>query len=209
MRLHTMNYPELYSEWFQANAILRTIPMITDIFRTDENIIFLENLLAFNMSVAHGNSFETEILPGLWKCYLFPILSYFNHSCSPNVANIIQGNTMYCIACRELADGEQLFIDYVGFNEEISTAERQAILKKNWGFDCRCVRCSNNIEIETAQIRNATRMVRTNALLNTFLQNTLEVDGARGEAWTTQLGADIIAYRLKIEEFASNTAKLL
>ncbi|KAF1816506.1 SET domain-containing protein, partial [Eremomyces bilateralis CBS 781.70] len=74
---------------------------------------------------------------GLW-----PEASFFNHSCEPNVAKERVGREWRFWAAREVRQGEELCISYLGGEEgEMTREERQGRLKVEWGFECCCARC--------------------------------------------------------------------
>lgn len=74
---------------------------------------------------------------GLW-----PIASYWNHSCGPNVQKMREGKTWKFWASRNIVEGEELCISYLGGDERsIELEERRAKLKSTWGFDCACSKC--------------------------------------------------------------------
>lgn len=84
-----------------------------------------------------GESFpEAEMLG--WGVY--PRSSYFNHSCTPNVKKVRKGRTLEFVPMREIADGEELLISYLGDRSYNDGTERRAALKE-WGFDCMCAQC--------------------------------------------------------------------
>jgi hypothetical protein len=103
-------------------------------------------LFAFSSRDSH-NSFGIRSLEddgseffgyGCW-----PTASYFNHSCAPNVAKRRVGRTWEFTADTDISMGEELNITYLSGEERMSSREiRMRTLKKNWGFDCGCVRCS-------------------------------------------------------------------
>jgi len=93
-----------------------------------------------------GNSF------GIWDLQLagqelfgyamYPPASYFNHSCSPNLQKRRIGRFYEFFTCREVAEGEELCISYLGGAErELNKQARQKRLKEGWFFDCSCSRC--------------------------------------------------------------------
>jgi hypothetical protein len=76
---------------------------------------------------------------GIW-----PLASYFNHSCAPNVAKRREGRTWHFTAGEIIARGEELCISYLGGEEaRLSMKERYKSLEI-WGFDCSCVKCLND-----------------------------------------------------------------
>jgi SET domain len=81
---------------------------------------------------------------GVW-----PEASYFNHSCSPNVAKCRAGRQWQFWASRDIIAGEQLFISYLGGDEkDMSYDERKQRLNETWGFDCLCPRCAHDRKLE-------------------------------------------------------------
>ncbi|KAK2046780.1 SET domain-containing protein [Colletotrichum somersetense] len=72
----------------------------------------------------------------------WPAASYFNHSCAPNVGKKREGRAWEFRASRDVREGEQLCITYLGGEEkEMSRETRMTTLRRNWGFDCGCTRC--------------------------------------------------------------------
>ncbi|KAK3071621.1 Histone-lysine N-methyltransferase set-6 [Teratosphaeriaceae sp. CCFEE 6253] len=73
---------------------------------------------------------------------LYPPASYFNHSCSPNVAKKREGGAFSFWMSEDVQDRDQLCISYLGGDEKhLSLAERRERLNDVWGFDCGCERC--------------------------------------------------------------------
>ena len=72
----------------------------------------------------------------------WPKASYFNHSCAPSVTKTRAGREWVFKANRDVDEGEELCITYLSGEERVLAREkRRRILKKNWGFECACVRC--------------------------------------------------------------------
>jgi hypothetical protein len=75
---------------------------------------------------------------------LYPEASYFNHSCLPNISKVRVGRTWQFRTAREVVEGEQLCITYLGGDEkDLTVEERRQRLKGVWGFECMCERCRN------------------------------------------------------------------
>jgi hypothetical protein len=73
---------------------------------------------------------------------LYPAASYFNHSCIPNISKKREGRRWEFQTARDVADGEQLCITYLGGDErELTVTEKRERLKGVWGFECMCERC--------------------------------------------------------------------
>lgn len=78
---------------------------------------------------------------------LVPAMSYFNHSCAPNVC-VIQHNTVVNIyALRDIEVGEEVAISYIETNRP--TKDRRRCLQAEYNFYCRCSRC-NAAPVENA-----------------------------------------------------------
>lgn len=96
-----------------------------------------------------GNSF------GIWDLQLagqelfgyamYPCASYFNHSCSPNLQKRRIGRFYEFTTSREVAEGEELCISYLGGAErELDKQSRQKRLREGWFFNCSCSRCQGH-----------------------------------------------------------------
>jgi len=73
---------------------------------------------------------------GIW-----PVASYFNHSCAPNVEKRRVGRCWEFVAAREVWVGEELCITYQSGEDHLSRGQRKDALKRNWGFECCCEKC--------------------------------------------------------------------
>lgn len=73
---------------------------------------------------------------GVW-----PSASYFNHNCDPNTDKERVGRTWVFKAKRDIAADEEICISYLGKDMSVLREERNALLKKTWGFHCICQRC--------------------------------------------------------------------
>lgn len=76
---------------------------------------------------------------GVW-----PSASYFNHNCDPNTDKERVGRAWVFRAKRDIAAGEEVCISYLGKDMGILREERNALLRKTWGFDCICQRCKGD-----------------------------------------------------------------
>lgn len=72
---------------------------------------------------------------GLW-----PHASYMNHSCVPNTMRSFLGDLLVSRATRDVAEGEELFHQYVPVKALPDV--RQAQFLAGWGFACRCALCA-------------------------------------------------------------------
>lgn len=81
---------------------------------------------------------------GVW-----PAASYFNHSCAPNVGKRRVGRTWEFWAEKEIVQGEELCISYMGGDErDLDVGERRGRTGEIWGFVCGCARCVEEEEME-------------------------------------------------------------
>jgi len=83
---------------------------------------------------------------------LYPLASFFNHSCSPNVRAVQHGLTLTLCAAREVAQGEELCIEYVDTVRPVGP--RRAELKDLYCFDCSCERCRQELDEEAARAKS-------------------------------------------------------
>jgi len=77
---------------------------------------------------------------------VFPWVSYFNHSCIPNLRRY-QGDDFGMLevrAIRAIEAGEELCISYTDLH--FTTEDRRAVLKDYFGFTCMCQRCTDMTE---------------------------------------------------------------
>lgn len=191
LRLYKSDYAELRDDWFVAFKTVMEYPRIGNIFAADNDQYFLGHLLAHLMAITHANCFQGEIY-GVEFASLFPVASFFNHSCSPNVLNIVSGREMRCIAAQRIKPGEELCIAYANFAKYCRTEKRRKELKERWNFDCQCVRCRNDIEISREEIKDAKQRLKNN--YEEFIEEEFD------EVWTTAKGAHTIAYQSAVRE---------
>ena len=72
----------------------------------------------------------------------WPSASYWNHSCSPNILKRRVGRTWTFTTSRDVMEGEELCITYLGGEEEeLDVKARRDMLWKAWKFVCGCTRC--------------------------------------------------------------------
>jgi SET and MYND domain-containing protein len=110
-------------EKFPALAVGDTTMIVQLIGKIDQNTFGVR--FDRNLSYAFG---------------LFPNMSYFNHTCAPNVC-VIQHNTVLNImAMRDIEAGEEVGISYIETNR--NTKDRRKCLQVEYNFYCRCSRCN-------------------------------------------------------------------
>lgn len=74
----------------------------------------------------------------------FPMTSMLNHSCRPNcthyfVSGVGKSPKLVMRALQDIEEGEEIVYSYVPLYK--STAERKALLRRAYAFDCSCPRC--------------------------------------------------------------------
>ena len=72
---------------------------------------------------------------------LYPTQSLLNHSCNPNTEAIYIDNRCQIRATKNISAGEEVTIDYGPVFYLQPKEERQAILKHQYFFDCKCEAC--------------------------------------------------------------------
>ena len=76
---------------------------------------------------------------------LFPVLSYLNHNCWPNVSIEFYNNEQtwwgYLYAWNNIPKGTEVCISYIGFDDPKYRTARQERLN-NWRFICKCHICT-------------------------------------------------------------------
>ncbi|KAH8093734.1 SET domain-containing protein [Cristinia sonorae] len=108
------------------------------------DVITVENVRRI-LAVDAGNSF------GIWERPLidnsellgfavYPVPSFFNHDCSPNVQSSGHGRKLRFLTTRAVTSGEALCISY-GHVESLPMKERKKVLLEGWFFDCVCRKC--------------------------------------------------------------------
>ena len=79
---------------------------------------------------------------------LYPTFSFLSHSCLCNAKfNILRDRTLHLVAQTDIKAGEEITIQYM--TPMLGNVQRQQKIRKNWYFDCSCVRCSDSSELGT------------------------------------------------------------
>lgn len=94
------------------------------------------------LRIMEGNSFQVPTDAGV-RVELVLLGSRMNHSCLPNA---LRGpgrekGTVEVRALRDLGEGEEVNVSYIGEALSKPTAPRRAILEARWQFKCLCERC--------------------------------------------------------------------
>lgn len=87
-------------------------------------------------------------------CGIWSLPSFINHSCLPNTSWILVGRTLFVVASRDLAAGEEITFNYFDVLQPL--AERRNASKSRWGFICTCSRCSleEKVECHLQEVKN-------------------------------------------------------
>ncbi|KAI8958663.1 SET domain-containing protein [Daldinia sp. FL1419] len=112
--------------------------------------------------ILQTNSFRTGYHDGVNPFYsLFTEVSRLNHDCRPTCAYYFDHRDFHhkVLAVRDVEEGEELTIAYYDPLQSHST--RQEKLRKEWGFQCSCQRCSANA---TAIAESDSRVSQIHAL---------------------------------------------
>lgn len=80
---------------------------------------------------------------------IYPSASMMNHSCDPNITNSFVNDYLVVQASRNIPKGEEVFNCYGPHFHTTKLSERQEILRNQYFFDCKCVRCSSKVEFLT------------------------------------------------------------
>ncbi|XP_069689519.1 SET and MYND domain-containing protein 4-like isoform X2 [Periplaneta americana] len=75
---------------------------------------------------------------------LFPTLALFNHACDPGIIRYFQGTSVIVRAIKNIQCGEMIAENYGQIFTQTPRAERRAILKSQYRFDCVCVPCQED-----------------------------------------------------------------
>lgn len=125
---------------YQVYTSILTITSIKSVFDSDRKQRFLMHLIVHHLLIRQNNNFlevaeEKQFNVSSVAC----VLSLVNHSCTPNLFNFAVDNQEVCVTIRPIQKGEQLFISYL--RQDDITVQRQADLKHNYGFECKCGKC--------------------------------------------------------------------
>lgn len=126
-------------------SLLAVVPKMLLPYITQVLFRSLEGHSSYNVFSLRSLDERGEIGDAGSECFgygLWPIASYWNHSCAPNVQKQRSGRTWRFWANTDIAMGQELCISYLGGDERsMQRVERIAQLKDVWGFDCACLKC--------------------------------------------------------------------
>lgn len=77
---------------------------------------------------------------------VYEVTSRLNHDCLPNCRHrITAGGDLVLYTIKDIKQGEELTMDYL---QAVGTAaSRRAELAKDYGFECQCLSCTNNVTL--------------------------------------------------------------
>ncbi|TEB20644.1 hypothetical protein C9890_0036 [Perkinsus sp. BL_2016] len=111
---------------------------------------------------------------------LYPVASFFNHSCSPNVSHMSFGDVTIFRVNRNISKGEELFISYIGTDLLCeSTSVRHEFIGSR-DFVCHCEKCSLPetedpwVEELTLDVRLSLKLISQPARRSQFMRNLLK-----------------------------------
>ncbi|XP_041974587.1 SET and MYND domain-containing protein 4 isoform X2 [Aricia agestis] len=126
-----------------------------------EDVAFFGSLLLKNLQVLQFNAHEVFELqcprpkPGqniikhngksvFLAGAVFPTLALFNHSCDPGVVRYFWGPYVIVRAAKNIKKGEEVAENYGPIFTTVSKEQRQADLRSQYWFDCKCKPCEEN-----------------------------------------------------------------
>lgn len=101
-------------------------------------------------SVIHTNAYVGMVAGGTRHSVTFLTVSRINHSCLPNSSlrvSTTPSDLGVVTALRHIAPGEEITIDY---GVSGSRVQRQRHLREHFSFECRCERCTSELQRERA-----------------------------------------------------------
>lgn len=168
VKLRTPEYFHFEEHLFNAYGIITQFPKIEQLFNNTQKKRFLKHLLAHFLQTLYVNGFGMRMCIGdphgeenFRKTVIFDIVSFFNHSCVPNLINLLdENNEMTFIASRNIHRNEQLFISYKAFIEPSTPTMRRLALMQ-YDFYCTCEKCTTEDREPNEEILIATKIIET------------------------------------------------
>lgn len=125
----------------QLAALLPAGMSVKHLYEACSTILKADSHNAFGIN-SGSSSKEKEEYMGY---ALFPHASYFNHSCQPNLTKTRDGRTWQFRTTRDVSEGEELCITYLGGAEaELTLEQRRSRLSVTWEFECCCRKCKED-----------------------------------------------------------------
>lgn len=118
---------------------LLKIKQVQSMFDSEHRRRFLIHLIGEHFLIVSNNSYGGPYGDESAVATTSLLMSFFNHSCAPNIFNTVAGSKHVGITIRPIVRGDQLFVTYMRGN--LTTKQRQEKLRRQWGFNCKCDRC--------------------------------------------------------------------
>ncbi|XP_050540761.1 SET and MYND domain-containing protein 4-like isoform X2 [Daktulosphaira vitifoliae] len=170
--INKFNTLELYQYCLTATLLLLYLKKKTNFFNqhSDKKLDFVGSELLHHMTrlVCNGNAISSHIMmdnninstsqlidetqPRIGTA-IFPTSSMLNHSCDPNIhsSNIL--NYVVIKASRNIEIGEEITNCYGPNFRRMLLLERQAVLKMQYYFDCKCCACMDPVADRNFNLR--------------------------------------------------------
>ncbi|XP_044013810.1 SET and MYND domain-containing protein 4-like [Aphidius gifuensis] len=131
-------------EYFQEDCTIDLLTLVTSQKYSD--LITIANKF---MNVTQFNAFNYTLLsshsggPVLMASSIIPSMSFFNHSCCPNVIRTYRDGNLALIAIRPIKKDEQVFIKYGAYWFFLNRKARHELLGR-YQFTCDCEACERD-----------------------------------------------------------------
>jgi hypothetical protein len=135
-----------------ADLAPHTVRALVLRLRTNAGAIYFPNSGSGGGAAASTASSAAAAV-GQVGCALSSTLSAINHSCAPNAAATVQRGWLVVASLQPLAPGDELMICYV--DAARPGAERRAVLREHYNFECQCPRCRRELEEEALEEASA------------------------------------------------------
>lgn len=121
------------------------VELMKSITRNSKHQKFLDSFMRKQMEIVITNSFGICDINGAEVgSGIFPLSSFFNHSCSPNVIRVAVDNKLVFVVSRPVEQNCQLFVCYRSNFFECSKEKRQEELLESYRFKCSCEACDKD-----------------------------------------------------------------
>lgn len=127
--------------------------VLRHLFQIQSNLV---SILHQDLSNLTSGRYLTGMLEKPIGVGIYPTISLLNHSCNPNIISVFNRNKFIARAGKSLECGTELNYCYGPSVKRMSKRDRQAALKEQYFFECKCECCSSNIEDETRALRCGT-----------------------------------------------------
>lgn len=129
---------------YKVYTTLLAMKFIKSSFNTSPKQRFLMHLIGHHVQVLACNSeggFEKEQNQFI-SATMTNVASMFEHSCTPNLLKCSVNNRTIFVTIQPVKVDDHLSIDYWPDDDDIDAAERNKLLRNNYGIYCRCEKCN-------------------------------------------------------------------